>query len=140
MYYLRHVTNLLPLAEKVSYRARVINRIHAIFNFTVGQVGKTGIRSSQERVNIHIAIIMGLNMDNIHIPSIASGPTTGHASTKTLEQGQLSLLELHSEKQRIEEEISALSRVLESVCFRLPHWAVYARRLILLHVNSMGLT
>lgn len=79
-------------------------------------------------------------MDNIHIPSIASGPTTGHAPTKTFEQGQLSLLELHSEKQRIEEEVSSLSRVLESVCFRLLHWAVYARRLILLHVNSMGLT
>lgn len=79
-------------------------------------------------------------MDNIHIPSIASGLTTGHASTKTLEQGQLSLMELHSEKQRIEEEVSALSRVLESVCFRLPYWATYARRLILVSFNSMGLT
>lgn len=79
-------------------------------------------------------------MDNIHIPSIASGPTTGHATTKTLEQGQLSLMELHSEKQRIEKEVSALSLVLESVCFRLPHSAVYARRLIREYINSMGLT
>lgn len=73
-------------------------------------------RSSQKRVNLYVAVIMGLNMDNIHIPSIVSGSTTSHATTKTLEQGQLSLMELHSEKQRIEKEVSALSRVLESVC------------------------
>lgn len=79
-------------------------------------------------------------MDNIHIPSIVSGPTTSHATIKTLEQGQLSLMELHSEKQRIEKEVSALSLVLESVCFRLPHSAIYARRLIIVHINSMGLT
>lgn len=79
-------------------------------------------------------------MDNIHIPSIVSGPTTSHATTKTLEQGQLSLMELHSEKQRIEKEISALTRVLESVCLRLLHSAMHARRLIIIHINSMRLT
>lgn len=78
-------------------------------------------------------------MDNIHIPSIVSGPTTGHATTKTLEQGQLSLMELHSEKQRIEKEVSALSRVLESVCIGSLN-QLYMRRLIMVHINSMGLT
>lgn len=97
-------------------------------------------RSSQERVNLYVAVIMGLNMDNIHIPSIVSGPTTSHATTKTLEQAQLSLMGFHSEKQRIEKEISALSRVLKSVCFRLPHSALHARRLIIVHINSMRLT
>lgn len=92
-----------------------------------------------ETVNLYLAV-MGLNMDNIHIPSIVSGPTTSHATTKTLEQGQLSLMELHSEKQRIEKEVSALSRVLESVCFRLPHSAMQARRLIIVHIDSMRLT
>lgn len=79
-------------------------------------------------------------MDNIHIPSIVSGPSTSHATTKTLEQGQLTLMELQSEKQRIEKEVSALSRVLKSVCFSLPHLAIHARRLIIVHINSMGLT
>lgn len=96
-------------------------------------------RSSLERINLYVAV-MRLNMDNIHIPSIVSGPTTSHATTKTLEQGQLSLMELHSEKQRIEKEVSALSRVLESVCFRLPHSAMHARRLIILHIDSIRLT
>ncbi len=58
-------------------------------------------------------------MDNIHIPSIASGPTTGHASSKSPEQDKLSLMELYSVKQRVENEISALSRVLDSVGVKL---------------------
>lgn len=95
--------------------------------------------TQDQRVNLYVAV-MGLNMDNIHIPSIVSGPTTSHATTKTLEQGQLSLMELHSEKQRIEKEVSALSRVLESVCSRLPRSAMHARRLIIVHINSMKST
>ena len=57
---------------------------------------------------------MGLNMNNIHTPSVPSGPTTGHDAT-SVEQGKLSLMDLISEKERVESELSALSSVLDSV-------------------------
>lgn len=62
---------------------------------------------------------MGLNMNNIHTPSVPSGPTTGHDATTSVEQDKLSLLDLILEKQRVERELSALSGVLDSVSFIL---------------------
>jgi len=53
-------------------------------------------------------------MDDIHTPSVASGPTTnGHANGVSKEN--MSLDALMAEKQRIEGELSALSAVLDSV-------------------------
>lgn len=58
---------------------------------------------------------MGLNMDNIHNPSVPSGPTTSHGSSKAVEQDNLSLMDLIAKKERVEAELSALSSVLDSV-------------------------
>lgn len=58
---------------------------------------------------------MGIPMDdNIHAPTVASGPTTGGTSGPDL--AKLSVVELMQEKQRLEDELSALSSVLTSVC------------------------
>ncbi|KAE8162176.1 hypothetical protein BDV40DRAFT_265780 [Aspergillus tamarii] len=56
---------------------------------------------------------MGINMDdNIHAPTVASGPTTTGGSNR--DPAKLSMVELMQEKERIEEELSALSSVLTS--------------------------
>jgi len=57
---------------------------------------------------------MGLHMDNIHAPSVPSG-SGGGRSLKGSEDKAMSLSELMSEKQRVEEELSALGSVLDSV-------------------------
>ena len=57
---------------------------------------------------------MGLHMDDIHTPSIPAGPTSG-GSSKDDEDRETPLMELISEKQRVEEELSALGSVLDSV-------------------------
>lgn len=51
--------------------------------------------------------------DNIHAPTVASGPTTTGGSER--DPAKLSMVELMQEKERIEEELSALSSVLTSV-------------------------
>jgi 26S proteasome non-ATPase regulatory subunit 9 len=57
---------------------------------------------------------MGIPMDdNIHAPTVPSGPTTLGTGFKDL--SKLSMVELISEKERIEAELSALSSVLTSV-------------------------
>ncbi|KAF2139962.1 uncharacterized protein K452DRAFT_231398 [Aplosporella prunicola CBS 121167] len=52
-------------------------------------------------------------MDDIHTPSVASGPATNGASNGVPKQ-EMSLVELIAEKQRIDSELSALSSVLDS--------------------------
>lgn len=56
---------------------------------------------------------MGLHMDDLHTPSVVSGPTTG-ASNGVAKQ-DMSLRELMAEKDRVQSELSALSSVLDSV-------------------------
>lgn len=58
---------------------------------------------------------MGLPMDDIHTPTVASGPTSGRASNNTKRNGEISLLDLVAEKAGMEEELKALSGVLDSV-------------------------
>ncbi|KAE8324648.1 hypothetical protein BDV39DRAFT_180286 [Aspergillus sergii] len=56
---------------------------------------------------------MGIHMDdNIHAPTVASGPTTTGGPDR--DPAKLSMVELMQEKERIEEELSALSSVLTS--------------------------
>lgn len=54
-------------------------------------------------------------MENIHTPSVPSGPKTEQGSWNAVKQDKLSLIDLISEKQRVEGELSALSSVLDSV-------------------------
>lgn len=67
-------------------------------------------------VNLPEQVAMGLPMNDLHTPSVASGPTSGQRAAG-LNNDKLSLLDLISEKQRVESELSALSSVLDSVCF-----------------------
>jgi 26S proteasome non-ATPase regulatory subunit 9 len=59
---------------------------------------------------------MGLPyMDDIHAPTVSSGPTSGGYSNG-ISKEQLSLQELIAEKDRVEAELKALGQVLDSVC------------------------
>jgi 26S proteasome non-ATPase regulatory subunit 9 len=58
---------------------------------------------------------MGSHMDDLHAPTVASGPTTGGYSNG-VSKAQLSLQELMAEKDRVEAELKALGQVLDSVC------------------------
>lgn len=58
---------------------------------------------------------MGLRMDDLHAPTIASGPTS-LATTNGTSKKQ-SLQELSTQKENLEAELSALGSVLESVSY-----------------------
>lgn len=58
-------------------------------------------------------------MDNIHMPSVPSGPAAGRGLPRTADQDPTSLMELMAEKQRVEGELSELSSVLDTVCIGL---------------------
>ena len=54
-------------------------------------------------------------MDDIHTPTVPSGPTTGQKAANGVDKDKLSLLDLMSEKTRVEDELTALGSVLDSV-------------------------
>lgn len=56
---------------------------------------------------------MGLRMDNLHAPTVASGPTS-HAQTNGTAT-EPTFQELVAQKENLEAELSALGSVLESV-------------------------
>lgn len=56
---------------------------------------------------------MGLRMDDIHAPTIASGPTSQPTANGTTKKQTLQ--ELSAQKENLEAELSALSSVLDSV-------------------------
>jgi hypothetical protein len=61
------------------------------------------------------ANLRGARMDDdIHTPTVASGPTSGGYSNG-IPKEQLSLQELMAEKDRLETELKALGQVLDSV-------------------------
>lgn len=53
-------------------------------------------------------------MDDIHTPSVASGPTSG-VYANGASKDELTFDQLIAEKERLEEELKALSAVLDSV-------------------------
>jgi 26S proteasome non-ATPase regulatory subunit 9 len=57
---------------------------------------------------------MGIRMDDLHTPTVSSGPRSGGYSNGVLTE-QLSLQELIAEKDRVETELKALGQVLDSV-------------------------
>lgn len=63
---------------------------------------------------------MGLpiNMDNLHAPTVPSGPST--TATTNGQVGHLSFAELQQKKSNIEAELQALGGVLDTVI--LPEW------------------
>ena len=60
---------------------------------------------------------MGLPMDDIHTPTVPSGPTTGQRAVNGVGKDKMSLMDLIAEKTRVEEELTALGSVLDSVCY-----------------------
>lgn len=54
-------------------------------------------------------------MDDIHTPSVVSGPTSSRGAANGSDSETLSLMDLVTEKQRAEGQLSALSSVLDSV-------------------------
>jgi 26S proteasome regulatory subunit N4 len=57
---------------------------------------------------------MGLPMDDLHTPTVPSGPTSQlQSNDATL--SKLSLMELIDRRDRLEEELKALGSVLDSV-------------------------
>lgn len=56
---------------------------------------------------------MGLRMDQLHAPTVASGATS---SQQNGDKKQMSVQELIAEKDRVWGELSALGSVLDSVC------------------------
>ena len=63
---------------------------------------------------------MGLRMDNIHNPTVPSGPTSNHTASNGPDDGA-SLTELIVAKEKVEGELTALSQVLESVRLFKPY-------------------
>lgn len=62
---------------------------------------------------------MGLPMEDIHTPTVPSGPTTGYGAPNGVKHDRSSLLDLMAEKDRVEAELSALGSVLDSVCSQI---------------------
>ena len=63
---------------------------------------------------------MGLHMDDLHTPTVPSGPTSSAQPSKNGDDDKRSLLDLMADKDRLEEELKALMSVLESVCSPSP--------------------
>ncbi|KAI9719294.1 MAG: hypothetical protein M1812_003624 [Candelaria pacifica] len=57
---------------------------------------------------------MGLRMDDLHAPSVSSGPRMGGHASSSSQQDEKPLIELVAEKDRAESELKALSSVLDS--------------------------
>ncbi|KAL8690769.1 MAG: hypothetical protein Q9218_003862 [Villophora microphyllina] len=62
---------------------------------------------------------MGLPMDDIHTPTVQSGPTSGPATARTTGDPAKSLSELVAEKARVEEELKAFVRTARARIIRL---------------------
>ena len=58
---------------------------------------------------------MGIPMDNIHAPTVVSGPTSDPRTADEKYSKNLSLLDLIAEKDKVEAELKALGSVLDSV-------------------------
>jgi len=56
---------------------------------------------------------MGIRMDDIHTPSVASGPTSNGYSNGVAKEN-MTLKQLTDEKDRLEGDLSALSGVLDT--------------------------
>lgn len=55
-----------------------------------------------------------LNMENLHAPTVPSGPTSGPVAINGMQTDGLTFSQLQSKKDNIEAEIKALSSVLDS--------------------------
>lgn len=58
---------------------------------------------------------MGLRMEDLHTPTVPSGPVTGTGGQGIAHDKQTPLTDLISEKECVEGELTALSGVLDSV-------------------------
>lgn len=86
---------------------------------TLGELLTKSYRLSVTSHHIYLTgiYIMGnpLNMNNLHAPTIPSGPTSSPTTNGQL--GKLTFAELELKKRNVEEELKALGSVLDSVYF-----------------------
>jgi 26S proteasome non-ATPase regulatory subunit 9 len=61
-------------------------------------------------------------MDDIHAPTVASGPTSDPRSADEKYSKKLSLLDLIAQRDRVEGELKALGSVLDSVSLSFRSW------------------
>jgi hypothetical protein len=71
----------------------------------------------------HLCIFYRHTMENLHAPTVPSGPTSTPLTNGTNTNG-LSLAQLQAKKENIEAEIRALSSVLDSVCPVIVSWGL----------------
>lgn len=64
-------------------------------------------------------------MEDIHTPTVPSGPTTAYGAANGGKHDRLSLLDLIAEKDRVEAELSALGSVLDSVGSQICHLGIW---------------
>lgn len=62
-----------------------------------------------------------LNMENLHAPTIPSGPTSGPGAANGIQTNGLTFSQLQAKKDNIEAEIKALSGVLDSAGYISNH-------------------
>lgn len=79
---------------------------------------------------------MGLRMDDLHAPTVPSGPSTSKTTSFDAANDKRSLVELIDLKTKLEEELSALGGVLESV-IRSPEPSQYHSRHLQTKANSL---
>lgn len=89
-------------------------------NASLRSLGIQGWRTNLEIATnlLHIASRdMGLpqRMENLHAPTVPSGPTSGLVSTNEIQTSGLTFPLLQAKKDNIEAELRALGSVLESV-------------------------
>jgi hypothetical protein len=107
-------------------------------NASLRSLGIQGWRTHPEIATnlLHIASRdMGLpqRMENLHAPTVPSGPTSGLASTNGIHTSGLTFPQLQAKKDNIEAELRALGSVLESV------GRIFAKDKLILIVSSMAL-
>lgn len=73
----------------------------------------TNEQTNPESSYFSATLSMGLRMDHLHAPTVASGPSSGQQNGESREK--LSLHELIAEKDRVWSELTALGSVLDSV-------------------------
>lgn len=82
--------------------------------YPAGSVSTRTLAREKAYFKIRFPREMGLPMNNLHAPTVPSGPTSGPQGDRSA-LDRLSLMELISRKDNLEAELMALGSVLESV-------------------------
>ena len=108
------VDNLERFQCRFSHQPRNA-RLLAAFHFRIqGYENRTDCNLSTRASTPGQTIRLPQNMENLHAPTVPSGPTSGPASTNGTNTG-MTFQQLQAKKDNIEAELRALGSVLDSV-------------------------